>query len=74
MDYKSSVENLNQDITSLTNNTSPALVYSEIKEIAAQIPSVTSSDADENQIASSDIIAPYMLSPKVSVRKYRLKK
>lgn len=74
MDYKSSVENLNKDITSPTNNTSQPPVYSEIKEVGAQIPSVTSVDADEKPITSSEIIAPYMLSPKVSVRKYRLKK
>lgn len=74
MDYKSSVENLNQDITSLISNSSQPPIYSEIKEVDAQIPTVTAVDADEKNITPSEIIAPYMLSPKISVRKYRLKK
>ena len=74
MDYKSSVENLNRDITSLTSNNSPPPMYSEIKEVDAQIPTVTAVEADEKSITPSEIIPPYMLSPKISVRKYRLKK
>ena len=74
MDYKSSVENLGQNVTALSYEATQAPNYTKVIDIDTQIPFVTATESNDVPIDSSDYIAPYMLTQKVTVRKYRLKK
>ena len=74
MDYKSSLENFDQNMTSISSEISIASNYTEIKDVDSQLPVVTATESNDNSIESLSFIAPYMLPQKIAVKKYRLKK
>lgn len=74
MDYKSSLENFDQNMTSISSEISIASNYTEIKDVDSQLPVVTATESNDNSIESLSSIAPYMLPQKIAVKKYRLKK